>query len=167
MDLKLRTYPDPILRTVCLPIPEITEEIRELAMSMRDLMVASDGIGLAAPQVGRAIRLFIVDIWWPHTGETGQSLYFVNPVLTPSGGVHERPEGCLSLPGVRETMRRSERVVVEALGLDGAPFTLDVGGLLATAIQHEHDHLQGVTMLDRMGPTTRRFALKTLGRRVT
>lgn len=160
--ISLRFYPDPILDEPCQPVAEVTDEIQALAKDMVDLMIAEDGVGLAAPQVGRAIRLFVVDIWWPESGNAKRALTFINPSLTFSKARQRGLEGCLSLPGIRELVTRSDAVHVEATGLDGLPFSLDATGFLAVAIQHEHDHLEGVTMLDRMGPTARRMALKAL-----
>lgn len=160
--LALRYYPDTALSTPCTPILEVTPEIVDLAHAMRDLMVESDGVGIAAAQVGVTHSLFVVDIWWPNTGDTDGSLFFINPVVRASKATQRRQEGCLSLPGVFEFVERPESIQVDAIGLDGKPFSMEATGLLAVAIHHENDHLLGKVMLDRMGPLTRRLAVKTL-----
>jgi peptide deformylase len=108
---------------------------------MLQLMYESNGIGLAGPQVGKSLRLFVTDCWWPQTGSR---------------------QGCLSLPGVNEFVTRSRTCHVEALGLDGKPFALDADGLLAICIQHENDHLDGFTIAERVGRLTRRMIQKQL-----
>lgn len=127
-------------------------------------MVEHQGIGLAAPQIGITQRFFVVDVWWPMSGTTDRALTFVNPVLKRSTDTQRREEGCLSLPGVHERVTRSASVQVEALGIDGKPFSMLVDGLLAVAIQHENDHLDGILALDRMEPLSRRMARKALTR---
>jgi peptide deformylase len=160
--MRLYYWPDPILKTRCAPVPEVTDEIRELVAGMFDVMYANDGIGIAAPQVGRALRLFVLDVWWPQTGQYDQGKVFINPVVTPSKAVQRTREGCLSLPGVREYVERSSTCHVEALDEHGEKFSLDAEGVLAVCIQHENDHLDGLTMIDRVGPMTRRLLKKVL-----
>jgi peptide deformylase len=162
--ISLRIYPDAFLKKVCEPIHKVTPEIQALARAMADLMVAQDGVGLAAPQVGYSIRLVVVDIWWPNTGNREETLTLINPVLSAKTGTQARQEGCLSVPGVFETVTRSASIHVEAVNLEGEQVSFDASNFLATAIQHEVDHLDGVLFLDRMGPLTRKMALKKLRR---
>lgn len=162
--LSLRIYPDTFLKKVCEPIQKVTPEIQALARNMADLMVEQNGVGLAAPQVGHSIRLIVVDIWWPNTGSRENTVTLINPVLSARTGTQERQEGCLSVPGVFETIKRSLILHVDALDLQGEPVSFDASNFLATAIQHEVDHLDGVLFLDRMGPLTRKMALKKLRR---
>lgn len=167
MSLSLRYYPDPALTEPCTPIAEVTNEIRQLATGMRDLMVASGGVGIAAPQVGHLLRMFVVDIWWPETQSTEKSLTFINPVVSEVRGRQREREGCLSIPNVYEHIDRYNAVRVDALDLEGKPFSLQAQGYLAVAIQHEADHLDGITFLKRMGPLARKMALKSLSGRAS
>jgi len=158
--LKIHTYPDTILNTVCEPVAEVTEEIQTLSYEMAETMYEEHGIGIAAPQVGRNLRIFVVDVNWPRTGERNP-MVFINPSVESLGEATARTrEGCLSLPGVHEYITRHETVRVSALGVDGLPFTIEVQGLAAVCVQHENDHLDGVTMLDRIGSTARRLLMK-------
>lgn len=159
----VRRYPDPILNTRCGRVSEITPETRRLVEDMRDTMIAENGAGISAPQVGLSLRIFLVDIWWP-TNEFDKTLVFVNPELTELSGYQRVQEGCLSLPNIRESVSRAERVHVQAVGLDGRFFELDADGYLAVAIQHENDHLNGMTILDRMGILAKKLAIRSLVR---
>lgn len=162
MTLALRYWPDLILRAPCAPVAEVNDEIRQLAKDMFEVMYANDGVGLAAPQVGHKLRLFVLDVWWPDTHEYNQGRVFINPVVTPGKIRRKSPEGCLSLPGIRELVERSATCHVTALNEKGETFSLEASGLLAVCIQHENDHLDGVTMVDRVGPMTRRLLKKIL-----
>ena len=162
MTLSLHYWPDPILKVRCAPVPEVTDEIRQLARDMLDLMYASDGVGLAAPQVGRALRVFVLDCWWPQTGQFDKGMVFINPKVTPSKGTVRSREGCLSLPEIREYVERGKTCQVEATDIHGHQFTLQAEGILSICIQHENDHLDGITMIDRVGPMTRRLLKKVL-----
>ena len=162
MSLTIVTYPDPILTTPCKPVEEVNDEIRALVAEMRDIIVEKDAVGLAANQVGRSLRLFVVDIWWMNTGNTDNALTFINPSLTLGKGYQKRIEGCLSFPQMSEEIVRADTLRVNALGLDGESFSMDAQGLLAVAIQHEYDHIEGKTFMDRMGSLTRRMFKKKL-----
>ena len=148
MILPVLQYPDPRLACVSLPIQEITPEIRELAENMVETMYARDGIGLAAPQVGTAIRLVVVDISGPDRREDLRVL--VNPAITLSGPEIESEEGCLSVTDYRSTVCRSARVHVDATDLDGNPASFDAEDLLAICVQHECDHLNGALFIDHI-----------------
>ena len=141
MSLKIVTYPNPLLGKPSLPITEVTDEIRKLAEEMTEAMYKSDGIGIAAPQVGRLIRLVIIDVTGPEKREG--KMVLVNPVWTPlpDAGYVESEEGCLSVPDYRSKVRRTARVHVEATDLDGNP---------VICVQHEIDHLDGKLFIDRI-----------------
>ena len=143
MSLKIVTYPNPLLGKPSLPITEVTDEIRKLAEEMTEAMYKSDGIGIAAPQVGRLIRLVIIDVTGPEKREG--KMVLVNPVWTPlpDAGYVESEEGCLSVPDYRSKVRRTARVHVEATDLDGNPVSFDADDILAICVQHEIDHLDG------------------------
>ena len=141
-------YPDERLARKSVPVTEITPELRELAADMVETMYARDGIGLAAPQVGEAIRLVVMDVSGPEKREDLRIL--VNPVLTLSGDELESEEGCLSVIGYRSSVRRREFAHVEATDLDGKPLSFDADELLSICVQHECDHLEGTLFIDHI-----------------
>lgn len=142
--LNILRYPDERLHTVAAPVSEVDDKIRRLAADMAETMYAAPGIGLAATQVNVHQQLVVVDI----SEERNQLLVLINPEITAAQGRKEHEEGCLSVPGIYESVTRAERVSVKALGLDGQPFTMDADGLLAICIQHEIDHLKGKVFVE-------------------
>jgi len=162
--LQIRTYPDKVLREKCNPVLCITEEVEKLIDDMAETMYsASSAMGLAAPQVGATRRIFVVDT--QQAGEKGGLRVFVNPVLLRTADMAVCQEGCLSLPGVGERVRRAGRVAVQALNQKGEPFVLDAEGLLAVAIQHEYDHLDGVLLIDHLSHFVRDRARRQMMKR--
>jgi peptide deformylase len=153
-------YPDPRLRQIAARVPAVTDEIRQLVDDMAETMYAAPGVGLAANQVGVLLRVFVIDI--ADEDEPSDLRVFINPEVLEATGTQTWEEGCLSFPGVTEEIRRAEHVKVRALGRDGAPFELEADGLLAVAIQHENDHLNGIVMLDKLNAMKRRL----LGRKL-
>jgi len=158
-------YPDERLRRKAAPIEAITPDILELVEDMKETMYAAPGVGLAAPQIGVSLRLFIVDT--ASDDEPSQLRVFINPEIVKREGTTTWEEGCLSFPGVHEEIERSARVTVRALDEKGKPFELTADDLLGIAIQHENDHLDGVLMIDRMGALRRRLALRKLQKRAS
>ena len=157
--LPIRLYPDPILRKRCKPAGKVDDALRGLARSMVETLHGAPGAGLAAPQVGEAVRLIVVDL---SLGQDPAQLHvLVNPELAAAEGEQMEEEGCLSLPGVHEKVRRSMRVRVRALNLRGEEIRLDGAGALARVLQHEMDHLEGKLILDHLG-RLKRDALKKL-----
>lgn len=148
-------YPDPKLRQKALPVETVTPEISRLIDDMAETMYAAPGVGLAATQIGETHRIFLIDI----AGEDDPSdlKVFINPEIVVRDGTQTWEEGCLSFPGVTEEIKRAEKVTVRALDRDGAPFDLEAEGLLAVAVQHELDHLDGVLMIDHVGPLKKRL----------
>jgi peptide deformylase len=150
--LQILRYPDPRLYTVAKPVAEVTDEIRALADDMIRIMYESDGVGLAATQVDRHIRLIVMD-----TSEThDEPRVLINPELVASSDdwiLGE--EGCLSVPLIYEKVERHARVRVRALGRDGLPFEFDAEGLTAVCVQHEMDHLMGKVFVDYLSPLKR------------
>lgn len=145
--LKIVLYPDPVLRQVAEPVPEVTEGVQRVAQRMLELMHEARGVGLAAPQVGLAWRLFVAN----PTGEPGDDRVFINPKLTdPGTQTHTRDEGCLSLPNITGDITRPLQITIHALDELGRPFHLTSDELAARVWQHECDHLDGVLILDRM-----------------
>ena len=153
--LAILKYPDPRLRQVAQPISEVTDEIRSLIEDMAETMYAASGCGLAATQVGVDKRLFIIDT--AREDEPSDLKVFINPEIVELSGSQKWEEGCLSFPGATEEIRRAEHVQVRALDQFGKPFTLEATGLLAVAIQHENDHLNGVLMIDKLNALKRRM----------
>ena len=157
--LELKFFPEPVLREKCEPEEEFGEELKTLALDMAETMWANDGVGLAAPQIGVAKRLLVLDV---ATGEDrGKNLIVLsNPEIIEREGEIEWEEGCLSVPGMTVKVKRSNRVVVEAQDLDGNTVRVEGEELPAVALQHEMDHLDGVLMFDYLSPLRRRMALK-------
>jgi peptide deformylase len=147
-------YPDPKLREKALPVTTINDELRKLVEDMAETMYAAPGVGLAAPQVGVSLRVFVIDT--ADENESSKLRAFINPEILERRGTKSWKEGCLSFPGVAEDIKRAEYVRVKALSVDGQPFELEADGLLAVAVQHENDHLDGVLMIDKVGPIQRR-----------
>lgn len=142
--LKILHYPDPRLHTVAKPIDQVDEGIRQLAADMAETMYAAPGIGLAATQVDRHLRMILVDI-----SDTKNDLrILINPEILAKDGEAIHEEGCLSVPGIYDKVSRAERIKVRALDLHGNPFELDADGLLAICIQHEIDHLDGKVFVE-------------------
>ena len=150
MSLTILTYPDPRLKRVCQPVEAITPELRQLAADMADAMYRADGIGLAAPQIGEAIRLIVVDVTGPE--QRAGLLTLVNPRLTPvpGEGSVQSEEGCLSVHDYRSKVKRHAKVRLEALDLDGNLVDRECDGLLAICLQHEVDHLDGTLFIDHI-----------------
>jgi peptide deformylase len=156
-------YPDLRLRQPGKKVESLTQELRQLIDDMAETMYAAPGVGLAATQLGEPWQIFVVDC--AAEGEASDLRVFVNPEILESEGKLSNEEGCLSFPGAREEVERAEKVRVRAQDRDGAPFELEAEGLLAIAIQHEYDHLQGVLMIDRLGPLKRRLLHRKMVRR--
>lgn len=148
MILRIRKYGDPVLETKAEPVTEFNGELKQLAADMFETMYANKGIGLAAPQVGVSKRLTVLD----HSAgeEEAAKLVLVNPEILVREGTQIGEEGCLSIPGFREDVKRAYRVRVRAQDLDGNFFETDGEELLARAIQHEIDHLDGILFLQHL-----------------
>jgi peptide deformylase len=144
---KITHYPTPVLAEPAKPVAEINDNIRLLADKMLDIMVETKGIGLAGPQAGVPLRIFVVSV--DGTKENGK--VYINPTIEPSGDLEPSEEGCLSLPGIYTKIRRYSKCKIKATGLDGTVFTDEATGLLARAFQHESDHLEGRLIVDRIG----------------
>jgi len=160
--LRILHFPAPTLRQRAALVDAIDEQIRSIAQRMIELMNEADGLGLAAPQVGVSLRLFVAQ----SRQDDEPVRVYINPILSDlSAELDSREEGCLSLPGVNVHVRRPAGATITALDLDGKPFTLTRDSLLARVWQHEMDHLDGVLIIDKMNPMDRlanRKALKEL-----
>jgi len=156
-------YPDKRLRERGKRIDAITPELQQLIDDMAETMYAAPGVGLAATQIGEPIQLFIVDI--ADENAPSDLRVFINPEIIERTGDLTWQEGCLSFPGVQEDVDRAAHVRVRAQDRHGAWFELEAEGLLAVAIQHEYDHLQGVLMIDHMGPLKKRLTHRKMVKR--
>ena len=152
----IRLFGDPVLRT---PTPEVTDfgpDLRRLVDDMLETMDTHRGAGLAAPQVGVSARVFVFDCG-------GRRGHIVNPVWTATDDETQTgPEGCLSIPGVQAACTRAARVQVSGVDRDGAPLSMEVDGVLARAVQHETDHLDGVLFPQRLSPEARRAVMRVV-----
>lgn len=154
------TYPHPILKAFAKPIDRVDDTVRKLIDDMVETLYAAPGIGLAAPQVSQSLELCIVDIGVQADKPGSDLVVLVNPRIVSATGKISWLEGCLSLPDFEEEMDRAANITVEAIGRDGKAFRLDAEGLKAVAIQHEMDHLKGVTLADRVSFLKRNLYLQ-------
>ena len=144
MILDITKLGEEVLRQKAEPVAEINDEIRKLAEDMLETMIEADGVGLAGPQVGKKLRIFVA------MADDDVKRVFINPqIIKTSEELCDYEEGCLSIPQVYESIRRPARVTVQAVNENGKPFTLEAEGLLARVIQHEYDHLDGILYIDR------------------
>ena len=142
--LRILQYPDLRLYTLAKPVAAVNEQIRKLVADLAETMYAAPGVGLAATQVDVHKQVIMIDI-----SETRDKLLtFINPEILASSGVSDCEEGCLSVPGIFEKVKRAERVTVRALDREGKLFTLEANGLLSVCIQHEIDHLKGKVFVE-------------------
>jgi peptide deformylase len=140
-------YPADVLGEKAKPVEKIDDNIRQLVDKMADIMIQNKGVGLAAPQAGVGLRLFIISL----DGTREKVRAYINPTVTPSGELVSIDEGCLSVPGIYTGIRRYKKCTVTATDLDGNEFTEEGEGLYARALQHEYDHIEGMTIINRMG----------------
>ena len=164
--LEILKYPDERLKQLSKPVDDFGSKLHKLLDEMAVTMYASNGIGLAAPQVGKLSRFFLIDLG---TEEKSQKKLheFINPELSNGKGKIIYEEGCLSIPGLTEEVKRSETITVTYQDRRGKTHELVAEGLLAVAIQHENDHLDGILFLDRLSPLKRRFTKRKLAKAVT
>lgn len=151
----IRLFGDPILRTPAAPVVDFDEELRTLVADLTDTMRDAPGSGLAAPQIGVGLRVFTYDV----DGVVG---HLVNPTLTLSSLTQHGPEGCLSIPGLEFDCTRAERARATGCDMHGEPVTIEGSQLLARALQHETDHLDGILFVDRLDRESRRAAMRAI-----
>jgi len=151
----IRLFGDPVLRTPAAPVVDFDAELRTLVRDLTDTMLEAPGAGLAAPQLGVGLRVFT----WYVDGQLG---HLVNPQLTLSEDAQDGEEGCLSIPDLAFDCRRARQVVARGFDMYGEPATVEGSDLLARAIQHETDHLDGVLFVERLDPETRRRAMRAI-----
>lgn len=156
--LPIRTLGDPVLRRLTTPVDRFDEELAAFVADLVETMYAVDGVGLAAPQVGDPRRVTVLDVG--QARDCSQVLTLVNPRIVARRGTIDSEEGCLSIPGVVETIERAAEVDVEYRDPSGAERTLSGTGLLSRALQHEVDHLDGILFIDHLGALKRRLVVR-------
>jgi peptide deformylase len=151
--LPVRIVGDEILRRKAEPVSTIDEEFHSFLADMAETMYQRDGVGLAAPQVGRSIRVFVID---PDHSDTNKRspMFFVNPRIVESEGSQTYEEGCISVPEIYEKVKRPSRIVIETQDEKGEEQAWEFEGYLATVVQHEYDHLDGILFIDRLPKLT-------------
>ena len=170
--LQIHTYPDPILTQVATEVTEFNDELQKLCLDMLYTMYHAPGIGLAAPQVGLSKRIFVIDVDYNReeveegSGEFTLSGFnpkiFINPVFEETKGETTYQEGCLSLPGIYEDVKRFENITVKYQNTLGETQTLQASEVLSICIQHENDHLEGIVFLDHLSTLKKNFLRKKL-----
>jgi peptide deformylase len=162
--LKIVHYPEPVLLTVGKPLreDEFGPGLKTLVDDMFETMYEAGGVGLAAPQVGVSQRLFVMDV--PDDEGRPDKLAFINPEILRVEGEQVGDEGCLSFPGLYQTVKRDMRVIVRAQDVEGKEFELDLHNLAARCVLHETDHCDGIVFLDRMSPLKRELSKRKIKR---
>lgn len=167
--LPIRISGDPVLHAPALPVEEITDEIRTLVADMYETMDAAPGVGLAAPQVGVALRIFtyayVDDDEQPWRGVIINPELFITPPVPGDPDPDDEAEGCLSFPGERFPLRRSERAIITGIDIEGNDVRIDVDGWRARILQHEYDHLDGTLYIDRISDADWKTAQKIAKKR--
>jgi peptide deformylase len=171
-ELPIVTYPDPVLTKIAEPVTEFNEELQTLCIDMLYTMYHAPGIGLAAPQIGLSKRIFVVDVEFSREETSEDSdeyvlgdfnpLIFINPVIKKTEGETVYQEGCLSLPGIYEDVKRFATIELEYQDTEGNKHTLNADELLSICIQHENDHLEGKVFIDRLSNLKKVFFKKKL-----
>ena len=144
---RMTQFPAPVLGRKARPVEKVDDNIRQLAEKMVNIMVETEGVGLAGPQAGVDLRIFVISV----DGTKENARVYINPEIEPFGGQESVDEGCLSLPGIYGKVKRYKQCRVKALDLEGNEFTDEGDGLYARALQHEYDHLEGKLIKDRFG----------------
>lgn len=156
--LNILEFPDPKLRTIAKPVEQFDTPLQQLADDMVETMYAAQGVGLAATQVDRHIRLLVMDV----SAEQDQPQILINPEITEREGEQFSEEGCLSVPGINAKVKRAERVKVRAQNTSGDYFETELKDLGAICVQHEMDHLQGKLFVDYLSPLKRSMVRRKL-----
>jgi peptide deformylase len=157
---EIAIWPDPVLKEIALPVDRVDDAVRRLLDDMAETMYAADGVGLAAPQVAVKRRVVVIDA---SPRQEGQKLiHLVNPEIVKYEGKISYTEGCLSIPGEAEEVERAAKVWVRALDYHGKPYELEADGLLAIALQHETDHLNGTLFVDHLSSLKRELIRKRM-----
>lgn len=160
--LPILTYPHPILAQKAKPVPLVDETIKKLVDDMAETMYAAPGIGLAAPQVGKLWRIVVIDVDYNDEDGRPNLRVLINPEIIKREGSITWDEGCLSVPGITEEVKRAAKATVRALDRDGKMQEIEATGLLAVCMQHEIDHLDGTLFIDHLSRLKRKLAMRHL-----
>ncbi len=160
--LPIRVYGDKTLRKIAEPVKEITEELDRFIDDLVMTMYEKDGVGLAAPQVGRSVRIFVVDPYWFHEDGKKNPIVLINPKFIEFFGEDTNEEGCLSIPGIFGKVTRAERVIIEGYDRDFNKVRYEAEELFARSLQHEYDHLDGVMFVDKLAKLKKISIIKHL-----
>jgi peptide deformylase len=160
MALEIRIYPDEVLKKKAETVTDFNDELKELVNQMLETMYEKKGVGLAANQVGILKKVAVIDLDSGKENQGKNPIILINPEIVKAEGEEIAEEGCLSLPGLYKKVKRAYYVKVKAQNLDGEEFEIEGEGLLARALQHEIDHLNGIVFIDRLSPLQRRLALE-------
>jgi len=155
--LQIRYLGDPVLKKKAQPVPEVDEEIRQLARDMIETMYFNKGAGLAAPQVGVSKKVIVYDLEESGSGTEPQVL--INPAIVASEGTVRDEEACLSVPELKDMVERKAKITVTGLDLEGREVRIEADGLHSRVLQHEIDHLEGILFVDRVGPLKKKLLL--------
>lgn len=156
--LPILQYPDPRLRKKAAPVTEVTDAIRTLIDDMIETMYDDHGVGLAATQVNVHLRVLVMDVTDTHDGP----ICLINPEIISTSDTIDSEEGCLSVPGIFNKVKRHRSIQLKALDRQGNPIEIKSDNFLALCIQHEMDHLEGILFIDRLSPLKRKLAIKKL-----
>lgn len=165
-ELKIFTYPAPVLKKIAEPISEFNQELKDLAEQMIQTMYKSYGIGLAAPQIGKSIRLFVSDIDFDLDKDEDDLItnanpkVYINPKIIEHSGKMIYEEGCLSFPGIYEKVNRHEEITLEYQDIDGETHTVTATGIESVCLQHELDHLDGIVFIEKLSPLKQSYLKK-------
>ncbi|MBT3168373.1 MAG: peptide deformylase [Candidatus Cloacimonetes bacterium] len=160
--LDIRIYGDKVLRQVARPVKEITPEIEQFIQNLIATMYEKDGVGLAAPQVGKPLRIFVVDPFWVQENGKKTPLVFINPEFVEFVGNESNEEGCLSIPDVFENVNRAKKVKIKGTNEKGEKVKYIAEGLFSRSLQHEYDHLEGILFIDKIASIKKMFNKKKL-----
>lgn len=160
--LPIRIFGDKVLRQKAKTIIEISDDIKDFITDLVETMYVKDGIGLAAPQVGKSLRIFVVDPFWYKEGNEKNPKVFINPEFLEFEGIESMEEGCLSLPNIFENVPRAEKIKMKYTNQEGKTETLEADGMFARAIQHEYDHLEGILFIDKISKFRRLIVKRKL-----
>lgn len=160
MLLDIKQYPDPILRKKANKIDIVNKEIQRLLDDMAETMYNAPGIGLAAPQIGKSIKVIVTDI--TPRSESGELIKLINPEIIHAEGEELMEEGCLSVPGFTETVKRAQKIVVRGINEKGKEVEIVAEGLLARVFQHEIDHIEGRLFVDRLSTLKKALFKRTI-----
>jgi peptide deformylase len=160
--LEVKLYGDDVLRQCATPVKKITAEEKQLVQNMLETMYACRGVGLAAPQVGLSKRIIVVDV--EPDDSSHKPTVLINPIIVTQNGEAVLEEGCLSFPGIREEVKRAEEVIVEGMDETGQRVKIDATDLMARALQHEIEHLDGILLIDHFSRLKRKLLKNQLSK---